>query len=208
MAWEDILKRRKMNDPRKDKKVKDRLTPEQKRKFYGGRNYAKEAEEAKKRREAILGSPETKEKVRKTRLRNLAETEITRRKRQIENIKDEVKFFSQEYLPKFTDSAIEETLREVDESDRKDIANTLKDRKDGIMDSLYDLLKDEETAKERIDFLERAIKSDFKGLTEYDLENPLRGGSSAQIESEAKIDTRARKTFNKIMRELGFEDEM
>tara|TARA_R100001440_G_scaffold577_6_gene1824 strand:+ start:2176 stop:2751 length:576 start_codon:yes stop_codon:yes gene_type:complete len=189
MTWEDILKRRKVNDPRKGKKVKGRFTDEQRRKFYGSRNYAEEEKEAKKRREAIFGDPKLKEKVQKTRLTNLAETEITRRKRQIENIKDEVKYFSQEILPKFTEN----------------YSNT--EYKQGVIDSLYDMLKAEETARERIDFLEKAIESDFKGLTEYDLENPLRGGADAEIEREAKIIARAGKTFNKIMREFGLEEE-
>ena len=205
MAWKDILKRRKFNDPRKGKK--GGLTDEQRRKFYGYGG-SKAAEEAKRKRDAIFNNPELKEKVRINKLKDKAESKLKKLDESVKAVEYEVKYLEENYTwppkPEEHDAGLEwEKSRDITE------------------ESFYNMIAEMERMRGYADFLRKSIKSNFEGVSmnEYQEKNgnmySIRiddglglSGSIYEGEELGDWEKRTKEVFNRLMRKLGWNDKV
>ena len=205
MAWKDILKRRNFNDPRKGKK--GGLTDEQRRKYYGY-DGSKAAEEAKRRRDA-LNDPEMKEKFRINKLKAKAESKIKRLDESVKALEYEVKYLGENYSGFRTKP--EEHDAGVEWEKSKDITSN----------GFYETIAEMEQKRGYADFLRESIKSNFKGVSMNEYQERRGNMYSIRIDDDLGLrgsiyegeelgnwENRTKEVFNRLMRELGWDDKV
>jgi len=186
MSWEDILKRK-------------RRGPDPP-KNYGFTSYAGAGDAARKKREAILNDPEIKEGARVNKLKTKAEEKISL-------LEDGNKAIEQE-LSRYTEWP--------SKPEGQDEGVGWEKLRDEVSAEMLNMIEEYEKRKAYIEFLKKAIKSNFKGIT--DGHGPYRGslyniGSEATKYEDIEADIGntkkvVRAKYNEIARRLGWDDKV
>ena len=199
------MKRRRDFNPKRGKK--GGLSDEQRRKFYGYSGGSNAAEEAKRKREAILNDPEIKEKARINKLKSKAESKIKRLNETIKAVEHEVKYVGGDgynYPPK---------------PEEHDAGVEWEKNRDITADAFYTMIRDMEQKRGYADFLRESIKSNFEGVSMNEYQEKRGNMYSITFDYNEGIsiyeggelgdwEKRAKEVFNRLMRKMGWDDKV